>query len=389
MERKESTRGREGQPMKTAIVGTGGIARVHARAVRQLGGELVAICGRSLDSARAFGLGEPYENLEQMLRDHRPDVLHVCTPNHLHLEHVLAAFRHGAHAICEKPLAASGDEAARLVEAAERAKRIGAVNYNYRGYPLIEILRDRVGRGEFGALRRIGGAYLCDDTFGADRYLWHFTPGSVGPAYALMDLGVHWFDLAEYVSGLKIVEITAQFSTHQPRRIWSGRAGEGPRPAGVELDVGRVAIDHTLDEQADLLVRFGNGAAGAVTISGVSVGHPNGLSLSFDGAEAGFDWEQEAPNYYRERRVDGAIVRQRRAESLPADRGSMSMLPAGQPEGYLDAFRNVIDQAWSAMRGGTAPFPSFADGLRGVALVEAAVASARDGRGVAVKAARG
>lgn len=371
--------------MRTAIVGTGGIARVHACAVQQLGGSVVAVCGRSIASAQAFGVGAAYDNLEQMLRDHKPDVLHICSPNHLHLEHAVAGFRHGAHVLCEKPLAASREHAERMIAASDEAGRVGAVNYNYRGYLLIEMLRDGVLRGDFGKLWRIGGAYLCDDTFEADRYLWHFTPGSVGPAYSLMDLGVHWLDLAEYVSGTEIIEISAQLSTHQPHRTWTGGPGEGPRPNGIELGDGRVAVDHGLDEQADLLVRFENGAAGAVTISAVSAGHANGLSLSVDGSEAGFDWEQELPNCYRERRADCAIVRQRRPEALPQGLSLTSLLPAGQPEGYLDAFRNVINQIWSAMRGETTSFPSFADGLRGLVLVETAVASARDRRSMEIK----
>lgn len=370
--------------MRAAIVGTGGIARVHATAIRQIGGEVVAACGRSLSSARAFAAGEAYDDLARMLRDERPDVLHVCTPNHLHLEQVTAAFAAGVDVVCEKPLAVSRDDALRMIEAAEKAGCVGAVNYNYRGYPLVEILRRRARSGTFGALRRVGGAYLCEDAFAADRYLWHFTPGSVGPAYALMDLGVHWLDLAEYVTGLRIVEIAAQFSTHQPRRIWTGGTGEGPRPEGSELGDGRVAVEHRLEDQADLLVRFDNGAAGAVTISAVAPGHPNGLSLSVDGSALGFDWRQEAPNVYRERSADGAVLRERSPKDLATGMEWMSLLPPGQPEGYLDAFRNVIAQAWAGIRGETDRFPGLADGLRGIELVEAAVRSAASGRRVEV-----
>jgi predicted dehydrogenase len=365
--------------MRAAIVGSGGIARVHARLIRELGGEVVAVCGRTLTGARRLGCGgEAYDDLAAMLRASRPDVVHVCTPNHLHAEQAIAAFRAGAHVFCEKPLATNGDDARRMVEAADRPGRVGAVAYCYRGYPLLRALRRDVAAGRFGRLRRVSGLYLSQDVFAADKYQWHFSPGTVGASYALMDYGVHWLDLAEHVAGDRIVELTAQLSTHQPRRVWRGGAGEGPRPAGEALaDGGGVAVEFGLEDQADLLLRFASGAAGALTVSAVSPGHPNHISLAVDGDAAGFDWLQERPNTCLERRPGAATIRQRDPDALsPADRWT-SATPAGHPEGYLDAFRNVVAESWRAMRGEPGEHPTFADGLRGVTLVEQALESAR------------
>jgi predicted dehydrogenase len=362
--------------MRAAIVGTGGIAQVHARLVAALGGTLVGICGRTMASAASFGVGTPYDNLPRMLAEQKPDVLHVCSPNHFHAEHSLAAFASGAHVLCEKPMATHQDECLRMIDAAASARRIGAIAYTYRGYPLIEVLRQRVSEGAFGRLRRLGGCYLSDDVQAADKYVWLFTPGTTGRSYALMDLGVHWLDLAEYVSGQRIVEMTAQFSTHQQSRVWRGGAGEGPKPPGTEQADGSVVVTMELEEQADLLVRLSGGASGCATVSGVSPGHPNTIILSGDGPEAGFDWNQQEPNTFLERRTTGNTIIQRSPAALPHDRAWMSRLPAGHAEGYLDAFRNVVSQAWSAMRGEASSFPSFHDGLRGIQLVEAAVRSA-------------
>jgi predicted dehydrogenase len=361
--------------MRAAIVGTGGIARIHARLVADLGGTVVGICGRTLTSAASFGVGMPYDNLPRMLAEQKPDVLHVCSPNHFHAEHALAAFASGAHVLCEKPMATSHDECLRMIDAAGAAGRVGAVAYTYRGYPLIEVLRQKVADGVFGSLRRLGGCYLSQDVQASDKYVWLFTPGTTGRSYALMDLGVHWLDLVEYVSGRKIVEITAQFSTHQKQRTWRGGAGEGPKPPGVQHADGSVTVDAQLEEQADLLVRLSDGVAGCATVSGVSPGHPNTIILSGDGSEAGFDWNQQEPNTFLERRAIGNTIIQRSPEALPSDRAWMSKLPAGHAEGYLDAFRNVVSQAWAAMRGEAGVFPSFGDGLRGIKLVEAAVQS--------------
>lgn len=369
--------------MRAAIVGTGGIARVHARVIVELGGNLVGVCGRTLASASAFGV-PAYDNLAAMLREQKPDVLHVCTPNHLHAEQALAAFAAGAHVVCEKPMATSADDCRRMIDAAGRSGRLGAVTYNYRGYPLVEHLRRRVRAGDFGAIRRVGGCYLSDDGFDPEKYMWHFTPGNVGPGYALMDVGVHWLDLVEHVTGDRIVELSAQLSTHQRTRRWRGGDGQGPRPPGSVAADGSVGVEVEVEDQADLLIRLGGGAAGASTISCVSVGHPNTIVLSVDGARAGFHWNQQEPNTYRERLAGGVLTHQRSPGSVSGEAAWMTALPAGHAEGYTDAFRNVVRLAWAGLMGEAADFPSFADGLRGLTLVEAAVRSARERRSLDV-----
>lgn len=370
--------------MRVAIFGSGYIARVHARVARELGGDVVAVCGRTLASAEAFGVGAAYDDVDRLLAAEKPDIVHICTPNRFHAAQAIAAFAAGAHVLCEKPLATSLDDARRMVDAADRAGRIGGTMYNYRGYPLVEAIRSRVRNGELGKLRRIGGCYLSEDVHDADKYVWHFTPGAVGPSFALMDLGVHWFDLIEYVTGERFSEITAQFSTHQPRRIWRGLAGEGPRPEGRAAAAGGVEVDLELEDQADILFRLGGGAAGSVTVSALSVGHPNAIRIALDGSELGIDWHQQEPDYYVERSLGGALVRQRGAGDL-ANGDTLAFLPKGHPQGYLDAFRNVMASVWHRMETGDGEAPSFADGLRGLQIVEAAVRSATDRRTVAVE----
>lgn len=368
--------------MRAAIIGAGGIARVHARLIRELGGTLAGVCGRTLASAQAahFAGAPAYDDFAALLREQKPDVVHVCSPNHLHAEHAVTAFAAGAHVLCEKPLATDADEARRMIDAAARAQRVGAVAYTYRGYPLVALLRHKVAAGGFGTLRRISGCYLSQDVLAADKYVWMFTPGTTGASYVLMDLGVHWLHLVEHVTGQRIVELAAQFATHQPERVWRGGGGEGPRPPGVAAADGSVRVTHALEEQADLLIRLEGGATGAVTVSGVAPGHPNTIVVAADGPERGFDWNQESPNVWIERSAAGNVLHQRAADALPAGMAWMSMLPAGHAEGYIDAFRNVVAQCWAAMRGETAEYPSFADGLRGINLVEAAVESARTRR---------
>src|SRR4051812_29776619 len=149
--------------MRAAIIGAGYIGRVHARLTGELGGKVVAVVGRTLASAQSFGLGNAYDDVEAMLRAEKPDVVHVCSPNYLHTDHSLAALTSGAHVLCEKPMATNHDDCLRMIEAAERANRTGAIAYCYRGYPLIRELRRRVAANEFGALWRVSGLYLSQD----------------------------------------------------------------------------------------------------------------------------------------------------------------------------------------------------------------------------------
>ena len=239
-----------------------------------------------------------------------------------------------------------------MMEAAARAGRIGAVAYCYRGYPAIQELRAAVAGGRFGRLRRVAGEYLSQDAFDPRKYFWHFTRGLSGPAYVLLDYGVHWFDLLEHVTGQRIVEIQAQFSTHEGRRVWRGQAGAGPRPDyGKALDDGGVEVEMALEEQADLLFRLSGGAAGSASIFALSPGNPNHIVLSADGSQGGFDWCQETADVFIDRSSGDKTLRHRDPARLPAELAHWATTAPGHPEGYLDAFRNIVGAAYRAMRG--------------------------------------
>jgi predicted dehydrogenase len=146
--------------MRAAIIGSGGIAQIHASLIQQIGGTVIAVYGHTLAGARSLALGNAYDNLATMLRVERPAVVHVCSPNFLHKEHTIAAVEAGAHVFCEKPLATTRDEAARMVESVEKASRIGAVGYCYRGYSAIQELRLAIASGQIGDLRRLRLSFL-------------------------------------------------------------------------------------------------------------------------------------------------------------------------------------------------------------------------------------
>ena len=177
--------------MKAAIIGTGGIAKIHANAIQLLGGSIAGVAGNSLESARKFGEGTPYDDVEVMLGEQKPDVVHVCSPNHFDKAHAISSFAAGAHVLCEKPRATSIADGQEMIEAARGAQRVPVVMYHNRGYPLPshEGASCRRRSGSLAAHRRL----LSERRGPVSRPVdWHFISDRAGRSFAMMDIGVHW-----------------------------------------------------------------------------------------------------------------------------------------------------------------------------------------------------
>ena len=346
--------------MRAAIVGTGFIARVHAIALQAIGVEVVAVCGRTRASAEAFAAGEAYDDLGELLAREHVDALHVCTPNAVHATQALAAIEHGIHVVCEKPLAVSTGESRSMIEAAEERGLVHATCYHVRSYPLVEQMRVDVARGSLGDLSFVHGRYLCDDVlFPASG--WRLDPARSGTSYVVGDLGTHWLDLAEHVTGRRVTELQAEV------RSFSG----GP-----------------LEDYAALLLRLDDDLAGALVLSAGAAGRKNQLLFECEGTKGGLTWDQELPTEMLLRPADGPrqiVVKDPSTNAEEARR--LSRYPAGHGEGYGQAFRNLFADVYAAIAGQPhGPFPTFHDGHRGVATVEAAVRSAREGGWARVEA---
>jgi predicted dehydrogenase len=345
--------------MRAAIVGTGFIAGVHAIALRAIGVEVAAVCGRARERAESFGAGVPYGALDELLDREHVDALHVCTPNAMHSEQALAAIERGVHVVCEKPLAISTDESRAMLAAAEERGVVHATCYHVRGYPLVEQMRVHVASGSIGDVSFVHGRYVCDDVlFPASG--WRTNPEESGPSYVVGDLGTHWLDLAEHVTGRHVSEVLAEF------RAFAG----GP-----------------LEDYAALLLRLGDGVVGTLVLSAGAAGRKNQLLFECEGTTAGVTWDQEVPTEMLFRPADGPrqiVVKDPATNAQEARR--LSRYPAGHGEGYGQAFRNLFAEVYAAIAGEPhAPFPTFADGHRGVATMEAAVRSAREGGWVGVE----
>src|SRR3954466_3151071 len=208
--------------LRAAIAGTGFIGPVHLRAARLAGAEIVGISGgdptRTRDTAAALDVARVFETPAALAPAHGVDVVHICTPNHLHADLARRAIEAGKHVVCEKPLATTAADAAALVDLAGRAERVAAVPFVYRFHPVVREARARVAAGKTGAIHLIHGSYLQDWLASPDDYNWRVDPALGGASRAFADIGSHWCDLVEFVTGHRITSLTPRaITTFSPR----------------------------------------------------------------------------------------------------------------------------------------------------------------------------
>jgi predicted dehydrogenase len=346
--------------MRAGIVGVGFMGTVHARAVRRAGGVVSRIVGSSPESSRAgaerIGAEFAAESVEELLAADDVDVVHVCTPNATHAQLVRAAIDAGKHVICEKPLAVDAAEAAELVALAAEAGVTATVPFVYRFYPTVREARTRVADGTAGPVRLLHGSYLQDWLAEDTDDNWRVDAAAGGASRAFADIGVHWCDLVEFVSGHRITKVAARTVVAHPTR--------GGRTV-------------TTEDAAVVLFETDRGAAGNLTISQISPGRKNRLWFSVDGATESLCFDQENPDslWIGGREVNRQLLR---GSSEGPAAARYAVVPAGHPQGYQDCFDAFVADTYAAIAG-DAPdgLPTFADGLRAARITEAVLESSR------------
>jgi predicted dehydrogenase len=377
------------RPLRVAIAGTGFIGGVHARSARLAGARLVGVAASSPESARAaataVGAERAFESAEQLVGDPDVDVVHICTPNHLHLPLAEAALAAGKHVICEKPLALDASGADRLVDAAAASGRRAGVPFVYRYYPTVREARERVHGGQTGALRLLHGSYQQDWLLRPDDDNWRVDARLGGASRAFADIGSHWCDLAEFVSGQRIARLSARMLTALPERF--GAAG---RKAFASDGASGEAHAVTTEDAVTVQFETDAGALGSVVVSQISAGRKNRLWIELDGAEEALAFDQERPEeLWCGRREAVTIVRRDPATLSPAA-ARFAFLPGGHPQGYADCFDAFVDDFYDSIRSDSDVdgMPTFADGLRAALITDAVLTSAREERWVEVAAGR-
>lgn len=378
MERQNAGRIRLGMVGGGRDAFIGGVHRIAARLDDQF--ELVAGCfsssaEKSQASGQDLGLNPArvYDDFKQMAKREARlkagiDAVAVVTPNHMHFSVAREFLRRGIHVICDKPLTAHIGEARQMVKAAEASDALFILTHNYTGHPMVRQAREMVAAGELGALRLVQVEYPQDwlteaaEQTGLKQAEWRTDPARSGAGGSIGDIGTHAFNLASFVTGLKVSELCADMQSFV----------EGRR----------------VDDNAHVLMRFEGGARGMLWSSQVAPGNENALRLRVYGDKGGLEWAQEQPNALWHSPFGEPPRKLTRANAGSGDAaGRVSRVPPGHPEGYLEAFATIYSEAAHAIRahqGGSALpegviYPDVQDGFLGVSFVDACVRSS--GRG--------
>ena len=350
--------------LRVGIAGAGFIGTVHARAARLAGARLVGVAESSREhseaSARRLGAERAFESGEALVQSPDVDVVHVCTPNHLHLPLAEAALEAGKHVICEKPLALDLAGAERLTELAAASGRGAFVPFVYRYHPMTREARERVRSGRAGAVRLVHGTYLQDWLLRPDDDNWRVDAALGGASRAFADIGSHWCDLAEFVTGHRIAHLSARKLVTRPE-------------AGTE-------------DAAVVQFETDQGAVGSTVISQTSAGRKNRLWLEVDCADEAVVFDQEHPETLWCGRRESATILNRDPAFLSPAAARLAWVPAGHPQGYGDCFAAFVADAYSAILDGVPPdgLPVFADGLRSAVITHAVLTAASEERWVDV-----
>ena len=367
--------------IRTAIFGTGFMGRVHLEAVRRVEGvEAVAISARNEAAARklgtAFSMPTITTDYRAVLRDPSIDAVHICTPNAQHLPMAKEALEAGKHVLCEKPLTTTVAESEELVALAAKKGVRNCVCHNLRYYPMVQQMRRLREAGDLGEILVVQGTYSQDWLLYDTDWNWRVDDKAAGPSRCMADIGSHFFDMAEHVTGLRVTALCADLQTFhksrkQPRHSVETFANKMMGPGDyIETPV-------ETEDFGAVLFRMGGRTRGSMTASQVSAGRKNGLSIEIYGTKSSVAWNQERPDelWQGHRDTPNSISVKDPSLLLPGAR-SYADLPGGHSEGYDDTFKQVFRRFYDSVRnGGVAEYPQFVDGLRQMKILSAVLES--------------
>ena len=381
--------------IKAGVIGLGFIGPVHVEALRRLGDvEVIAVAGArpGTAEAKAAGMGIPraYSDWRDLVADPDVRVVHNCTPNFLHYEINMAVIGAGKPIVSEKPLAMDAPQAAKLLRAVQEAGVIHAVCFHNRMYPLTQEMKARVARGDVGKAYLVHGRYLQDWLLYDTDYNWRVDPALGGAARTMGDIGSHWCDLAQFVSGLKITAVYADLATFLPTRRRPKTPVEAFADAGLQAeDYDEVEV--ATEDCGLVLLRFEKGAHGACLLSQVCAGRKNHLTLEVNGERGSLAWNLESPNeLWLGHRDQPNELLPKDPSLLAPDAQAYAHYPGYHNEGYPDAFKNLFQEMYAAVRdGGKMPdepaWPTFGAGYQTNVVVDAILQSAKEQRWVGVE----
>jgi predicted dehydrogenase len=373
-----------------AVIGTGFIGTVHVEELRRIGVDVRGVLGsapeRGAARAAALSVGHAYASLDELLADTTVDVVHVTTPNNLHVPQASAILAAGKHVVCEKPLAMTAAESAVLVREADASGLVNAVNFNIRFYPLHQHIREVIAAGGLGDVRFVTGHYFQDWLLHDTDWNWRLEPDKGGALRAVGDIGSHWLDLMAFLTGLPIVSVMADMATFVTMRH---------EPAGPVETFATERSDETVErtieteDVASILLRFADGARGALSVSQISAGRKNSLQWEIDGSLGAAAWDSETPDHlwlgHRDRPNEVLL---RNPALMGAAGRAAAALPGGHVEGFSDTFGALFRAIYADVLEGrpspNPPYATFAAGHDEMLVNDAIASSARERRWVDV-----
>jgi predicted dehydrogenase len=379
-------------PIRVGVIGAGFIGPAHIESIRRLGYvEVAALAGSSQSSAEAKArelfVPKAYGDFFDLIRDPEIDVVDISSPNVYHYPAARAALEAGKHVMCEKPLGMTSAESAELVELADRTGLVNAVTLNVRFYPVIRHAKALIERGDLGTIFSVHGGYWQEWLLYDTDYNWRVEAGAGGKLRAIGDVGSHWMDLAQFVTGQRITQVLAEMSTFLPVRQKPDR----PLEAFSTADVPRTPVNVDTEDAATVLLHFGDGARGTMQVSQVAAGRKNRVAIEVNGSKASLAWDGEHPNElwigYRDRPNEVLI---KDPALLAEEARPYARYPAGHDEGFADTHTAIERSFYDFIRAGgyasdrQPDFPTFVDGHRENVLGDCILESAGSQRWVDV-----
>jgi predicted dehydrogenase len=363
--------------IKTAVIGAGFMGKVHTEGIRRLGNvEVVAAAAVSREEAERFGqlmsIERVTDDYRELIADPEIEAVHVCTPNALHAPVSIAAMQAGKHVLCEKPLAMSAAEARQMLDVARQTGVVHCVNHNLRYYPVLQHVRQMIARGELGEILMVQGTYVQDWLLYDTDYNWRLDVKDSGPMRVVADIGSHWMDLIQHLTGLKITALCADMETFhkkrkRPKVAIETFAGKTLRPD--EYD----EVEIPTEDYGAVLLHLGERARGAYTVSQMAVGNKNRFQIEIYGTRSGVMWNQEMPDQlWIGHRNDPNQLIVKDPALLAGPAATFADLPGGHSEGYDDTHKQVYRRFYRRIADPSVPidFPTFEDGVWGMELLE-------------------
>jgi predicted dehydrogenase len=372
------------KPIKTAIFGTGFMGRVHLEGVRRVESvEAVGITGRNLEAAKRLGASFSVPTIStdyrEVLRDPAIDAVHICTPNAQHFPMAKDALTAGKHVLCEKPLATSVAEGEKLVTLAKQKGLRSCVCHNLRYYPMVQQMRAMCAAGDLGEILVLQGTYSQDWLLYDTDWNWRVETKAGGPSRCMADIGSHWFDMAEHVTGLRVTSLCADLQTfHKTRKKPKGSVETFANKLVSANEYVETPVD--TEDFGAVMFRMGERTRGSMTASQVSAGRKNGLSIEIYGTKSSVAWNQERPDeLWSGNRNDGNKIFIKDPSLLKPAARSFADLPGGHSEGYDDTFKQVFRRFYASIAdpGAVPEYPQFTDGLRQLKILDAELESHR------------